>query len=40
MKNRHIISYILFILGVVLLLVLGLAGGRWSDGRVVGPGLS
>jgi hypothetical protein len=36
MKNRHIISYVLFILGVVLLLVLGLASGRWFEGVVLG----
>jgi Mn2+/Fe2+ NRAMP family transporter len=36
MKNRHIISYALFILGIVLLLVLGLAGGRWIEGVVLG----
>ena len=36
MKNRHIISYILIVLGVVLLLALGLAGGNWLTGVLLG----
>jgi hypothetical protein len=36
MKNRHIISYVLFILGIVLLLALGLTGGRWFASVVLG----
>ncbi len=36
MKNRHLISYVLFILGVILLLALGLAGGRWVTGVLLG----
>jgi hypothetical protein len=36
MKNRHIISYVLFVLGIVILLVLGLASGRWIEAVVLG----
>jgi hypothetical protein len=36
MKSRHVVSYVLFVLGVVLLLALGLAGGRWFAGVVLG----
>jgi hypothetical protein len=36
MQNRHLISYILFVLGVVLLLALGLAEGQWLAGVLLG----
>jgi hypothetical protein len=36
MKDRHIISYILFVLGIVILLGLGLGAGRWSTGVLLG----
>jgi len=36
MKNRHLISYIFFILGVVLVLALGLAAGNWTTGVLLG----
>ena len=37
MENRRIISYALFILGVVIFLALGLGAGQWGTG--VGLGL-
>lgn len=36
MKNRHLISYILFILGVVLLLGLGIGAGDWLKAVLLG----
>ncbi len=36
MKDRHIISYVLFVLGIVILLGLGLGAGRWSAGVLLG----
>lgn len=36
MGNRRLISYILFVLAVVLFLVLGLAGDNWLVGLLVG----
>jgi 1,4-dihydroxy-2-naphthoate octaprenyltransferase len=36
MKNRRLISYILFVLAVVLFLVLGLVGDNWLMGLLVG----
>ncbi len=39
MTNRRIISYTLFILGVVLFLIFGLAGGQWATGVLLGLAL-
>jgi len=39
MENRRIISYALFILGLVFLLVLGLARDQWATGVLVGLAL-
>jgi hypothetical protein len=36
MKNRHLLSYLLFILGIVLLLGLGLAAGQLTTGVLLG----
>ncbi len=36
MDNRRIISYALFILGVVALLLLGLLRSEWGTGLLVG----
>lgn len=36
MDNRRIISYALFIIGVVLFLLLGLARGQWATGVLLG----
>ena len=36
MENRRIISYALFILAVVLLLLFGLVGGEWLIGIISG----
>ena len=35
MGNRHIISYVLFILALVFLLLLGLAGRQWLVGILI-----
>lgn len=34
--NRHIISYVLFILALIFLLLLGLVGRQWFAGILVG----
>jgi len=39
MTNRRIISYALFILGVVLFLLFGLARGQWATGVLLGLAL-
>lgn len=36
MKNRRIISYALFILGVVVFLIFGLGYGQWGTGVLLG----
>ncbi len=36
MNNRRIISYALFIIGVVLFLLFGLARGEWATGVLLG----
>ena len=36
MGNRHIISYVLFVLALVILLLFGLAGRQWLAGVLVG----
>ena len=36
MENRRIMSYALFILGVVIFLILGLGAGQWGTGILLG----
>jgi hypothetical protein len=36
MQNRHLLSYVLFILGVVVLLLIGLLAGEWLLGILLG----
>lgn len=36
MANRHIISYSLFVLGVILLVLVGLVGQEWLSGILLG----